>query len=333
MSNKRILITGGAGFIGYHLARQLLLNSESELILVDNLSRGVMDNEFRSLIGDDRVEFINSDMTLSSTFESLEPGFDEIYHLAAVNGTQAFYDVPHEVLRVNILALLNLLEWAKDNSPNSKLLFTSSNEAYASNLIAFNQLQVPTPEEVPLSISDPYNPRWSYGGSKLLGELLLINYARAFGLKSLIVRPHNFFGPRSGYGHVIPQFIRRIYNREDPFKIYGATNTRSFCYIEDAVCCMANLMSRTGVCSDTKPPIVHIGSGEEISIETLATKLFAIAGWKPASTRIEEAPEGSVERRCPDITRLRRYLPEYSVSELDIGLGSTFEWYLRDLSE
>ena len=101
---------------------------------------------------------------------------------------------------------------------------------------------IPTPENVPLVISDTYNPRWSYAGTKLIGEQFVIHYAAKYGLRALIIRPHNFYGPRSGSEHVIPEFCARIEKRVDPFPIYGADNMRTFCFIDDAVRAMEMLM-------------------------------------------------------------------------------------------
>ena len=174
---KKILITGAAGFIGCHLVRHLLNDINNVLVLVDNLQRGKMDKDFSELLSDKKIEFLQADLTDPNFYKTLDEDFDQVYHLAAVNGTKLFYQMPHEVLRINVLSLIYILEWIRNlGQKKPKLCFTSSNEAYAGALAAFGQLPIPTPESVPLVVSDTYNPRWSYGGTKLIGELFVIHY-------------------------------------------------------------------------------------------------------------------------------------------------------------
>ena len=293
---QKILITGGAGFVGYHLSRHLLANEQNQLVLVDNLQRGKMDENFQDLLNNPRVNFIKADLTDPKFYQTLDTNFDHVYHLAAINGTKNFYDIPQEVLRIDTLSLIYILEWLRHLSKKPKLCFTSSNEAYASALSAFGQLPIPTPENVPLVVDNPYNPRWSYGGTKLIGELFVIHYAKAYNFPAVIVRPHNFYGPRAGYDHVIPEFCQRIEDKISPFTVYGTDETRTFCYITDAVKAMQMLMDS----SDTnKQPIetVHIGDTEEITMLDLAKKMFAVTGWSPQSIEQKQSPSGSVKRR------------------------------------
>src|SRR3989344_2102346 len=243
---KKILITGGAGFIGYHLSLRLLeaYGEDAELVLVDNLQRGKMDEDMKRLLRDPRVKFVSLDLTDQAAYPKLGNGYAHVYHLAAVNGTKWFYEMPHETLRINTLTLVYMLEWFRKENKEGKFCFTSSNEAYAGGLNAFGILPIPTPEKVPLVIDDTYNPRWSYASTKLIGELFVINYAKMHNFRALIVRPHNFYGPRAGYkGHVIPDFCERIAARVDPYPIFGADDTRTFCYIDDAVRAIAMLMN------------------------------------------------------------------------------------------
>lgn len=327
----KILITGGAGFIGCHLAKHLLGKEDDlEVVLVDNLQRGKIDDDFQKILDDKRVKFLTLDLTDQNSYKELGNGYDHVYHLAAVNGTKFFYEMPHEVLRINTLSLVYMLEWFRKENKEGKFCFTSSNEAYAGGLIAFNQLPVPTPEKVPLVIEDTYNPRWSYAGTKLTGELFVINYAKMYNFRALLVRPHNFYGPRAGYkGHVIPDFCERIAARVDPFPIYGADDTRTFCYITDAVRAMQMLMDSPK--TDSQPiETVHIGDAEEITIKNLAERMFQVVGWKPKSLEIKNGPPGSVKRRLADTTKLRNltgWAPEVTLLE---GLKTTYEWYGRN---
>lgn len=327
--NRKILITGAAGFIGYHLSRNILetYGDQCELVLVDNLQRGKMDGDLKKLLEDPRVKFLILDLTDPSSYEKIGNGYDHVYHLAAINGTKFFYEMPHEVLRVNTLSLVYMLDWFHQKNKKGKFCFTSSNEAYAGGLNTFNTLPIPTPEKIPLVIDDPYNPRWSYASTKLTGELFVIHYAKMYDFQALIVRPHNFYGPRAGYeGHVIPDFLERIALKTDPFPIYGADDMRTFCYITDGVQAMRMLMDSKK--TDNQPiETVHIGDSLEITIQDLAEKIFQVAGWRPQSFNIKNSPSGSVKRRFADTTKLRSFVGWTPDMSLDEGLKTTYEWY------
>jgi len=322
---KKILVTGGAGFIGYHLANYLS-GFPYEVTIIDNLSRGRMDEEFEALISKDNVIYINADLTGKDYYGSLADRYDYIYHLAAINGTRYFYEKPQEVLSVNILALMNLLEWI-DSSRCGKFVFTSSSEAYAGTIRSFSDCRsfIPTEEDIPLAIDDIFNPRYSYGGSKLIGELLTINYCRTKSVPFSIVRYHNIYGPRMGFEHVIPEFCKRIYDRETPFDIFGGAETRAFCYVQDGVRATKLVMET----SDCDTGVFHIGNSlEEIRIEDMAKKLFQIAGYR-VPLRINPAPQGCVSRRCPDTSKLNGYTGYIPEIDLEKGLSLTYDWYME----
>jgi nucleoside-diphosphate-sugar epimerase len=317
----KVLITGGAGTIGLPLA-QSLQEQGQEVTICDNLLKpNVNDKELHDLLK--KVKFINLDLTKFEELKKLEDDYDYVYHLAAINGTKYFYEIPHEVLRINTLAMINILEWFK-GTKCGKILFTSSNEAYASTITKMGG-PIPTPEDIMLSIEDVKNPRWSYGGSKLIGELFFINYARSYKFRMSIIRYHNNYGPRMGYAHVIPEFILRIIKKENPFTINGGEETRAFCYISDTIKATQMVMES----KKTDGEIIHIGNdSEEISMQNLAQKMFNVFNYHP-KLQINQAPEGSVKRRCPDITKLKNlgYRPEVN---LDKGLRLTYEWYKKN---
>lgn len=323
---KKILVTGGAGFIGCHLARHLLKEENVRLTLMDNLQRGRMDDDLRELLADKRVSFVEADLTDPAVYDGLDADFRHVYHLAAVNGTKWFYEMPEEVLRINTLSLVYILEWIKNLKNKPKLCFTSSNEAYAGALASFNQLPIPTPENVPLVISDTYNPRWTYAATKLVGELFVIHYAKTHNFPAVIVRPHNFYGPRAGYDHVIPELCLRAERREEPFAVYGADETRTFCYITDAVEAMRMLMDSPS--TDAQPiETAHIGNTDEINMLDLAKKVFKVAGWEPKELEFKPSPPGSVKRRLADISKIKKMIGWEPKVNLEEGLKATFEWY------
>ncbi|MDR2672032.1 MAG: NAD(P)-dependent oxidoreductase [Coriobacteriales bacterium] len=322
---KKILVTGGAGFIGYHLTDHLQ-KTDAHITIIDNLSRSKVDEAFSSLCKKTNVTFINADMTGPNFTSNLADYYDEIYHLAAVNGTKNFYSMPQIVLKVNILSLIYLLEWiSADNC--GKFVFTSSSEAYAGTISRFGIQYnfIPTKEDIPLTIDDVFNARFSYGGSKLAGELLTVNYCRAKKVPFSIVRYHNIYGPRMGFDHVIPEFCERIYRQVTPFPIYGGGDTRAFCYVSDGVHA-TQLVMESAACNEQ---VVHIGNDtEEITIRDMAKVLFDVCGYT-SPIMLEEAPKGSVKRRCPDISKLKRLVGFKPVMSLREGLVLTSTWYMN----
>lgn len=322
---KKILITGGAGFIGLHLG-QRLARSGDEVVLCDNLFRGAQDVAMKNLLQRPGVSFINCDLTQPQQLSLLGSGYTHLYHLAAINGTKNFYEIPEEVLRVNILAVLNIMQWwFQDIKTAGKALFASSSETYAAAAEA-SLVPVPTPENIPLMISDVYNPRFSYAISKIAGESVVINFARRLRKRFSIVRFHNVYGPRMGFDHVIPMMSLRIAQREDPFVIYGAQQTRAFCYVDDATEAAEKIMESTSTDGKT----INIGDSDgEIAMQEVAQQLFKISGFHP-KIKSEPPPAGSVSRRCPDTTLMKTltgFSPKIPLGE---GLKRTFSWYLDE---
>lgn len=314
---EKALITGGAGFIGFHLARRLVQEG-AQVALVDNFSRGMLDDDLKTLLP--AVTLIEHDLTFPLPNE-IGDDYTQVYHLAGVVGVRRSSEAPHQVLRTNALTTLNVLDWCS-RIGDIVFCFASSSETYAGSVQA-GLAPVPTPETVPLLLSDPKVARSSYGTSKIMGEVLCLNYARAFGFGLRMLRYHNVYGPRMGYEHVIPEFIQRVLARRDPFDIYGAAQSRAFCYVDDAVEATLQLMALP----TNDALLVNVGNDrEEIQVEDLARLLFNIAGFKPA-LNICSPPLGSPGRRRPDLSFLRhltRYQPKVDLIQ---GLRLTYEWY------
>ena len=249
--------------------------------------------------------------------------FDIVFHLAAINGTRFFYEIPHEVIRVNLITLFNILELLPEFG-NPKFVWTSSSEVYAGSF-EFAELPIPTPEDVPLSISDIFNPRFTYAGSKIAGELICLNYARAHDFDISIVRPHNIYGPGMGSEHVILKFLLRILGKEDPFPIYGAENSRAFCYITDFV----EGLEKIAKSHKTNREILNLGNDKEIKIIDLAKLMFGIFNFHP-KVEIFPAPPGSVLRRCPDISKVKKLVNYEPKIDLQEGIIKTHEWHIQN---
>lgn len=322
MSGRQILITGGAGFIGFHLARELSEDAHDEIVLLDNLVRGRRDDDLEELLRRPNVRLETGDITDMSLWSRLSGPFDEIYHLAAIIGVEHVLCRPHDVVRVNALGTLALLDWFAKQS-RGKLLFASTSEAYAwtGHII---DLPVPTPEDVPLSLTDLKDPRSSYAGSKIFGELAVTQYCLKFEKPFTIVRYHNVYGPRMGHEHVIPQLYKRAIDGESPLVVYSGHHRRAFCYVSDAVRNTVLAMRESAGDGMT----FHVGNEEEIQIVDLAKLILKRAGKSP-SVELRKAANDPIKRRCPDTSRARTQLGYKPVVSLDDGLDRTLEWYGR----
>ena len=318
---KKVLIIGGAGFIGLNLAKQLSTDPQNIITIADNFFRGQMDDYLKEVISESNVKFIEGDFTKSESYEKLGIEYDQLYMLASVVGVNNTLEMPSEVIRINSLLILNTLEWLK-KSKIKKVLFTSTSENYAGTIDKFGYT-IPTPEDVPLTVVDISHPRYTYAVTKILGESGFLNYARSHGFECTIVRYHNVIGPRMGFKHVIPHLAERFLKKnEDPFLMYGHDQTRAFCYISDAVEGTIRAME----CNKSAGEIYHIGTEDEVSIEDLikeAGKFFGYEG------KYQEAPtfSGSTQRRCPDISKAEKdfnYNPKVQWKE---ALISTLSWY------
>lgn len=321
---NRILATGGSGFIGAALVKRLVQAGCKVRVLDDN-SRG---RPRRLIDVEKEIEFIGGDVRDAEAVSKATRGVDEVHHLAFVNGTEFFYSAPELVLDVGVKGIVNVIDACRAHGVGTMIL-ASSSEVYQT------PPQIPTDETAPLVVPDPLNPRYSYGGGKLISELMAINYGRKFFERVMIFRPHNIYGPDMGFEHVVPQFALRLQDAIKahpsgtvPFPIQGSgEETRSFCHVDDlAEGVMA--MREKGQHLN----IYHVGNPEEIGIADLARRMAAHAG-RTLEVRPSTLLLGSTPRRCPDISKLAAlgYKPRVPLSA---GLGPTIDWYWnnRDLA-
>lgn len=309
----KILILGGAGFIGVHLARRQLAAGH-EVTIVDDFSRGRNDPELAAL----GVPVLHADLTDRASYESLPRRWDHVYMLAAVVGVRNVEKDPARVIRINTLALLNLLDWLR---PAERLFYASTSEVYADG-VGRGLVPVPTPETVPLVVEDVTTPRFAYGISKLLGEAAVTHMARIKRIPYVIGRFHNVYGARMGADHVIPELLLRAMQRQDPFWVYGMDQSRAFCYVDDAIEAISRLMMTDAAIGE----IVHIGSDTETNIGDLSKLVLRVVDFYP-ELESRPAPPGSVARRCPDLTKLRTLTGYGPTTPLEEGVRRTFEWY------
>ncbi len=319
---KKVLLLGGAGFIGYHLGRHLVDQGDCQVTLVDNFFRSKQDEELDALLQSPAVDIVEGDLTERSTFDQLDQKYDHVYALAAVVGVGYTEDMPEEVWRINTAITLNTLEWLREVDV-SHVLFASTSETYAGTVEEF-EADIPTPEDVPLCITDITQPRFTYAATKMLGEAGVAHYADAHDFEQVTVRFHNVYGPRMGFKHVIPQVAQRFYEGEDPFTVYGYDQTRAFCHIDDAVRGVVGAMASPDAAGQT----FHIGDDrDEITIEALIRYIGELTGFDGT---YEKGPShaGSVSRRCPDVDHAREvfgYEPQVYWKD---GVRETVEWYL-----
>src|SRR5208283_4525621 len=175
----KFLVTGAAGFLGFALAARLSENASDEVVAVDNLIRGECDEAYNALSARPNVLSVDADLNDLQTLCALPTDIEVIFHLAALNGTQNFYKRPFDVVRCCTLPTMNLLEFYGRTKQVTRFVYASSSEAYASAVSKFSW-QVPTDESVPLVIDDVSNIRWSYGGSKLHGEIAVKGLSLSF---------------------------------------------------------------------------------------------------------------------------------------------------------
>ena len=321
MRQRRALITGGAGFVGYHLAAELTRLGDCEVVLVDNFRRGRRDDDFEALLQRPGVSLVEGDLAESDVLKRLGDPFDEVYHLAAVIGVRNVLERPQEVVRINAMATLRLLDWFVAGG-GRKFLFASTSEAYAWTQL-FHPLPVPTPESVPLALTDLTNPRSTYAGSKIFGELAVTHYCGALRKACSIVRFHNIYGPRMGYEHVIPELHERARKGQNPLVVYSADHCRAFCYIHDAVGLLIQAMRNPAADGLT----VNVGNDqEEISMRGLAERILRHMNL-PQDIATQTANNDPIKRRCPDMTRARQVLGYAPAFNLNQGLELTLAWY------
>lgn len=308
----RVLVTGGRGFLGRQIASGLAAAGHDV---------SALDNAFRAA-GElpAEIETVEADVRDAEAVRTACRGAEVVVHLAAVQGTGNFYEIPDVVLDVNLRGVLNVAEACAEEGVR-RLFFSSSSECYGEPRV------FPTPETEPLVVPNVLNPRYSYGGSKIAGELVAINYAHRRGFEFTVVRYHNVYGPGMGWDHVIPQFIRRLELSEE-FTVQGdGEQRRSFCYADDAVACsLAAILQPAGA-----NEIFNVGNpAEEHSINGLVALLAEVSGKRIEPRHVPFAGEGT-QRRLPDVSRAQERLGFRPTVTLRDGLERTYRWYAEAL--
>jgi UDP-glucose 4-epimerase len=314
----KVLITGGAGFIGSHLAEKLLATGH-EVIAIDNLSTGSITN-IEHIINNPKLEFIYDNVRNAEMMHVLVEKCDIIYHLAAAVGVQLIVDEPVHTIETNIHGSEVVLNVA--NKFRKKILIASTSEVYGKSE------NVPFKEDDDTVMGSTKYSRWSYACSKAIDEFLGMAYYEQFGLPVVIARFFNTVGPRQTgqYGMVVPRFVERALKNE-PILIYGTgKQARCFGYVGDVVEAIIALMN----CPDAPGQVYNVGSQEEISIEDLAKKIIEMTGSKSKLKCIsyEEAygrPFDDMMKRMPCLDRLQETIGFKPETKLDVILNKVIE--------
>jgi UDP-glucose 4-epimerase len=299
--NVKALITGGAGFIGSHLA-DLLLEQGHSVIALDNLSTGQHRN-VEHLLGRTDFEFVLGSILNADLVDDCVSRSDVVFHLAAAVGVNLIVEKPLESLATNIRGSEIVFE--KAHKHGAKVLVTSTSEIYGKN--TSDRLG----EEDDRILGSPLKSRWSYSEAKAIEEILAYTYHRQKGLDTYIVRLFNTVGPRQTghYGMVIPRFVSQAV-RGEAVTVYGdGAQTRCFCYVGDVVKALLALVEHP----EAVGRVFNIGGNDEISIDALAHRVIELAGsdskvrYVPYEEAYEEGFE-DMQRRVPDTTRARELI-------------------------
>ena len=312
LNGSRVIVTGGAGFIGSELVRQLIARG-AKVTVIDNLVNGRREN--LAGLPAQKVQLVVADIRHAERMQKLLKGADLVYHLACLGVRHSIHS-PVENHQVNALGTLNLLIAARKNKV-PRFVYVSSSEVYGSA------------RSVPMDEEHPALPITVYGGSKMAGECYTRAYYHTYGYPAVVVRPFNAYGPRSHHesdsGEVIPKFMLRCM-AGIPMTIFGdGRQTRDFTYVGDT----ARGILTAGLCQEALGRILNIGQGRETKIKDLAQKVRKILGKPDAPLKHDRPRPGDVLRLYSDTRLARRMIGFKPTISLEQGLLLLRDWYLE----
>ncbi|HZG58287.1 NAD-dependent epimerase/dehydratase family protein [Paenibacillus sp.] len=307
---SKSLVTGGAGFIGSHVARRLLAEGHEVTVLDSHIGHGIVPN----------VRYVKGSVTDGALVEQLVAGHDYVFHLAARLGVKTTMSAPAEMIENNLQGTMNVLQAA--SKYGKKVVFASSSEVYGKG-------KPPFAEDDDLLYGPTRKLRWSYATAKLVEEFLCLGYGRK-GLPVTVVRYFNVYGPgqkEGPYGGVVPKFIRAALAGED-IPVYGrGDQTRCFTYVDDAAEATVRALR-----PEADQEIINIGTDEEIPIMALARRIKLVTG---SASNIVTIPHETVypygfeeiPRRLPRTAKMKSLLGFAPRTALTEGLVRTVQWY------
>jgi UDP-glucuronate decarboxylase len=314
LTRKRVLVTGGAGFVGSHLCERLIAEGH-DVLCVDNYFTGRRDN-IAHLLEHSHFEVMRHDVTFPLYVE-----VDEIYNLACPASPIHYQFDPVQTTKTSVIGAINMLGLAK--RVRAKVLQASTSEVYGDPTVH------PQTEDYRGNVN-PLGPRACYDEGKRAAETLFFDYHRQHKTRIKVVRIFNTYGPRMhpNDGRVVSNFIVQAL-RGEPITLYGdGSQTRAFCFVSDLV---AGLMSMMGTDDDVTGP-VNIGNPHEIPVRELAMRIIRLTGSK-STIVYHPLPQDDPTQRCPDITLARRALNWQPTVELDDGLRRTIVYFDQLLTE
>jgi nucleoside-diphosphate-sugar epimerase len=321
----RALITGGAGFIGHHLAHRLVA-AGVEVDILDDFSRGARDADLAALEEADGVRVLQRDLRDPAALDELPDAYEHVFHLAAIVGVARVVRQPYAVLADSVAMMRSVVAAAQRQTALERLVFLSTSEVYAGTLAHFT-LPFPTPESAPLAVGSLTEPRTTYMLSKIYGEAM----CHHAGLPFTIVRPHNVYGPRMGLAHVIPELLQRAHagGPGGALEVASVEHRRTFCYVGDAVEMLWGAASSPACAGET----LNIGVDEpEVSIGELAELVVETVG-RPVEIAALPPTPGSPVRRRPDVAKTRALTGVRPQVGLPAGVRRTYEWYRENVFE
>ena len=306
---RRVLVTGGEGFIGSHLVDRLVAEGASVRALVHYNPFGRW-GWLQDRAAD--VEILAGDVRDADRVAKAVEGSDVVFHLAALIGIPYSYDAPESYVQTNVLGTYNVLSGCRRGGVE-RLVQTSTSEVYGSAV------------RVPIDESHPLQPQSPYSASKIGGDMLALSFYHSFELPVAVVRPFNTYGPRQSARAVIPAVLGQIYSGSEELRVGATTPTRDFNYVEDTV----SGFLAVAECDRALGNVVNIGSGREISVRDLIDLLVKISGRSVRVVADAERlrPEGSeVQRLLCDNTRAREWAGWEPQVSLEEGLERTAAW-------